>query len=143
MCIDHASSLTPQDKTSWEQKAKDCSDSFRTAVSTLDSKLEATQNSGNLTTSNDSNSRSRNGEPSKAHIALSEIVVDCDVITSDGQLLKEEFQKYYDWGEASDEEIEIAMKSIELWKKKYDKLLEMSRSIAKKTMLNLELLWHS
>ena len=133
MCIDHASSLTPQDKTSWEQKAKECADSFRTAVSTLDSKLEATQSSGNLTTSSYSNSRSRNEEPSKAHIAMSEIGVDCDVIASDGQLLKEEFQKYHDWGEASDEEIEIAMKSIELWKKKYDKLLEMSRSIAKKT----------
>ena len=85
-------------------------DSYRNASSINNASVDSSRSS--------SVRQPTNLDLSKVQSAKADIEVDHNIIVSDGELLKEEFTKFEDWGEADDDDIEIAMKTLDAWRKK-------------------------
>ena len=79
----------------------------------------------------------------KARAAEVEVQVDAERIVSDGNQLSEEYMKYDDWGDASNEEVEEAARSIKDWRKKFrwleDRVYTMKKNVKLYNLANTEL----
>ena len=58
----------------------------------------------------------------KTKAAQVDIEVDMQIISTEGTQLSTEIQKFDDWGDAPDNEIEVAMNKVDDWKRKMEKL---------------------
>ena len=121
--------LTPQVKKEWEDIVEASHDKLSSTINALEVKLASSRDTLPVQTSSSSSSNHDN----KKQVAIADVSVDHDMIISEGDLLKEEFQKFDDWGEAEDEDVEAAMKAIESWRKKFNKLSDVRWTIQKKT----------
>ena len=78
-----------------------------------------------------SSSRSNTEEATRR--AMVEVQIAAKTIAEDGKALAAEIRKVEDWGLVDDMMIELAMRNIETWKKKMDKLVDRSRDVEKLT----------
>ena len=70
----------------------------------------------------------------KTRAAQVEIEIDMQIISTKGTQLSTEILKFDDWGDAPDNDIEIAMNKVDDWKRKMEKLREKSYAIQRNTM---------
>ena len=124
---------------------------WRNSVTQCETDLEITQNAlcdelANLQLSSSSSlPASRNSSlntaantitsSDKVKEALAYIDVDYDIITSEGDQLKEEFTEF-EWDSATDSEIEIALKKVDDWNKRYEKLLNKKYDIQRRVKIH-------
>ena len=72
---------------------------------------------------------------SRIKTAEVEITIDAERVAEEGKELDNEIKEYDDWGDATNEEIEEAMRNVEEWKKRLSKIQERIYSMKKNAQL--------
>ena len=75
--------------------------------------------------------------------AEADVTVDDEIISTDGNKLAKEIQKFAEWEDASDERIEAAIGNIDDWKRKFakiqDRLFSIKRNVLKFNLSDIRL----
>ena len=138
MNIRHGQVLGNVEVDNWKGVITRSRATFKDVVNQLDRKARSNQSvnfSSNSTRSahgSDQNSSqaSQNQAVKNASVNLE---VDADIICEDGKNLAAEVNKFDDWGAAEDHEIEEAMGKIEVWKKRFDKIMDKGWAMQRNT----------
>ena len=66
--------------------------------------------------------------------AMADVEVDVEIVTNEGNELAAKVNKYLDWSEATNDEIELAMSNIDGWERKFAKIREKCYAIKRNTL---------
>ena len=136
MSISHGVTLGTQAVTSLKDQITRSESDFADYVNQVENKLDeqpspvppvvAAPASGSMNTGN----RTKSAE--------ADVTVDAEIIATEAKKLSKEVNKFLDWGDATNEEIEAAMNNTEEWKKRFNRIQEKIFSI-KRNILKFDL----
>ena len=132
MCVKHGTTLGTQTVTSWKEQISRSEADFVKFVNRVEEKLED-QTSGPpapivAVPAPDHTSVTR------TKMAEADVTVDAEIIAAEAKKLSEEVDKFADWGETSNDQIETAMNGIDDWKKRFNRIQEKVFSIKRNVL---------
>ena len=136
MVIAHKDDMAAQKVKDWETKVDEVEDRtrnykteiFKKAVEVRDAAAN-TSNASNVSVGDRASSPSAVVDPARK--AKVEVDILWKTVSEDGKALASEINKVCDWGLEEDFIVEVAMKSLETWNNKFEKLVEKGRDIEK------------
>ena len=135
MSIEHGHTLGSHEVANWKNIITNSEAQFKTLASDMERRSQLhNQVSGSFAAAAPSPDQDGSNYQ-KAKAAEVDVEVDADVIFSEGTLLSSEINKYADWGEATDHEIETAMNRIDMWRRKFDQIKEKGWAIQRNTRI--------
>ena len=134
LCSKHGQTLGSTEVGVWKESIKRNEAEFKKFINELEAKTSdmgvRVPAPGQAYSGGDSNLI----QAQKTKAAQVDIEVDMQIISTEGTQLSTEIQKFDDWGDAPDNEIEVAMNKVDDWKRKMEKLREKSYAIQRNTM---------
>ena len=73
----------------------------------------------------------------RVKMAEADTKVDAEIIEAEAKKLSKEINKFADWGEASNDQIETAMNGIDDWKKSFNRIQDKGFSIKRNVQITL------
>ena len=136
MCVKHGQVLGTQTVTSWKEEITRSEADFHDWSNRVDEKLGEyasgpPAHSVAIPTSDHTNAN-------RVKMAEADTKVDAEIIGAEAKELSKEIDKFADWGEASNDQIETAMNHIDDWKKRFNRVKEKLFSI-KRNVLKYDL----
>ena len=134
MSISHGTTLGTQTVTSWKDQITRSESEFVDYVNRVEDKLD--DQAQNVPTdpvvAAPAPPDTTNGN--RARSAEADVTVDGEIIATEAKKLSKEVNKFPDWGDATNEEIEVAMNSTEEWKKRFNRIQEKIFSIKRNVL---------
>ena len=141
MCVKHGQVLGTQAVTSWKEEITRSEAEFHDWSNRVEEKL------GEYTSRPPAHSvavsTSEHTNANRVKMAEADTKVDAEIIDAEAKKLSKEIDKFADWGEASNDQIETAMNQIDDWKKRFsriqEKLFSIKRNVLKYDLADMQL----
>ena len=137
LSIKHGHELGSQEVAVWNKKIADGEGEFRNFMNKVGNKLRSVLSNatrpvnvsmpGVAVPAATSQSQAVNN-------AMADVKVDAEIVTTEGNELAAKVNKYLDWSEATNDEIELAMANIDGWERKFAKIREKGYAIKRNTL---------
>ena len=137
LTLEHAEELGPQRTSEWETRIGEVEDRVRKYRKELFSKAVEVRDAvpgrdapvlsgGSSVVQSRDNSFAKSGASSDDPVRKAKVEVEMlwKVVSEDGKSLGKEVSKVDDWGLVDDFTVEVAMKTVETWQRKLEKLVE-------------------
>ena len=138
MSVKHGHDLGSQEVAVWKKRITDSEGQFRNFTNKVAIKIRPLRSNTTTPSINvpmpvaappDATNQSQ-----AVSNALADVKVDAEMVATEGKELAAKVNKYLDWSDATNDEIELAMANIEGWQKKFTKIREKSFSIKRNTL---------
>ena len=138
MSVKHGHDLGSQEVAVWKKRITDSEGQFRNFTNKVAVKIRPLRSNTTTPSTNvpmpvaappDATNQSQ-----AVSNALADVKVDAEMVATEGKELAAKVNKYLDWSDATNDEIELAMANIEGWQKKFTKIREKSFSIKRNTL---------
>ena len=137
MSIKHGKDLGSQEVAVWKKKITDGEGEFSNHMNKVGNKLKSVQSNATrpINVSMPGLAPQTPANQSQAvNNAMADVEVDAEIVATEGKELAAKVNKYMDWSEATNDEIELAMANIDGWEKKFAKIREKSFAIKRNTL---------
>ena len=137
MSIKHEHDLGSQEVAVWKRKITDGEGEFRIFMNKAANKLRSVQSIStrpvNVPMSGVAPTAATNQSQAVTN-AMADVKVDAEIVTTEGKERAAKVNKYLDWSEATNDEVELAMANIDGWERKFAKIREKFYAIKRNTL---------
>ena len=137
LSLKHGQELGSQEVAVWKQRITEGESEYFNYINTVSSKLEPPQHSAPRPVNVSMPGAAATAATDQSHAvnnAIADVKVDAEIVAAEGKQLAAKVNKYLDWSEATNEEIELAMAAVEGWEKKFAKIQEKGYAVKRNTL---------